>query len=71
MHSFFCGFYIRHQICSFCHAWNQEAIIGKWRDVKGTIEIEAYRNNEKYHERILWLNEPNYRENDRKGIAGQ
>ena len=71
MFLFLSSLLLLHPICSLCHAWNQEAIIGKWRDVKGTIEIEAYRNNEKYHERILWLNEPNYRENDRKGIAGQ
>jgi len=58
-------------VCSFCYAWDHDAIIGKWRDVRGTFEIEIYKNNEKYHGRILWLKEPNYRENDRKGMAGK
>jgi len=60
-----------HLDCSFCHAWNQDAIIGKWRDLRGTFEIEVYKNKEKYHGKILWLKEPNYRENDRKGMAGK
>ncbi len=71
MFLFLSSLLLLHPICSLCHAWNQEAIIGKWRDVKGTIEIEIYRNNEKYHGRIMWLKEPNYRENDRKGMAGK
>jgi uncharacterized protein (DUF2147 family) len=57
--------------CSFCHAWNQDAIIGKWRDLRGTIEIEIYKNIDKYHAKIIWMKEPNYRENDHKGMAGK
>jgi len=57
--------------CSFCHAWNQDAIIGKWRDLRDTIEIEVYKNMDTYHGRIVWLKEPNYRENDHKGMAGK
>lgn len=57
--------------CSFCHASNQDAIIGKWRDLREIIEIEIYKNMDKYHGRIVWLKEPNYRENDYKGMAGK
>jgi hypothetical protein len=57
--------------CSSCYALNQDAILGKWQDISGKVEIEVYKNADKYHGRILWLREPNYRENDHKGMAGK
>jgi uncharacterized protein (DUF2147 family) len=57
--------------CFFSYAWDQDAIIGKWRDVKGTVEVEIYKNKEKYHGKIVWLKEPSYRENDCRGMAGK
>jgi uncharacterized protein (DUF2147 family) len=60
-----------HLDSSFGHASNQDAIIGKWRNLVGTVEIEVYKNNDKYHGKILWLKDRNYRGNDPKGIAGK
>ncbi len=60
-----------HIDCSLSHALNRDALLGRWRNISGTVEIEVYKNKDKYHGRILWLKEPNYRENDRKGMAGK
>lgn len=60
-----------HLACPFSHAWNEDAIIGKWRDLRGTLEIEIYKSNEKYHGKILWLKERNNRGNGGNGTPGK
>jgi len=57
--------------CSSGQALNSDSILGRWRDVSGKVEIEIYKKKEKYHGKILWLKESNYRENDSKGMAGK
>lgn len=54
-----------------CFAAGQDEILGRWRDVSGSVEVEIYKKKDKYHGKIVWLKEPNYRDNDRKGMAGK
>lgn len=54
-----------------CFAAGQDGILGRWRDVSGSVEVEIYKKKDKYHGKIVWLKEPNYRDNDRKGMAGK
>jgi len=60
-----------HLDSSFGYAVNQDEIIGKWRNLLGTVEIEVYKDKDKYHGKILWLKERNYRGNDPKSMAGK
>jgi uncharacterized protein (DUF2147 family) len=48
-----------------------DTILGRWRDASGRVEIEIYKDSGKYHGKIVWLKEPNYRENDRRGMGGK
>ncbi len=54
-------------------AWaqNPDAIVGKWLDGKGKAHIEIYKENGKYFGKIVWLKEPTYPADDKKGMAGK
>lgn len=52
-------------------AQNPDAILGKWLNGKGTGHIEIYKADGKYFGKIVWLKEPVYPADDRKGMAGR
>ena len=47
-----------------------DAILGFWFADKGKSKIEIYKCKTEYCGRIVWLEEPNYPNNDDKGMAG-
>lgn len=48
-----------------------DAIVGKWLNQKGTAHIDIYKADGKYFGKIVWLKEPVYPPDDKKGMAGQ
>jgi uncharacterized protein (DUF2147 family) len=52
-------------------AQNPDAILGKWLNMKGTAHVEIYKADGKYLGKIVWLKEPVYPADDRKGMAGK
>ncbi len=53
------------------HAQNADAIVGTWLDGKGKAHIDIYKDNGKYVGKIVWLKEPTYPADDKKGMAGK
>ena len=56
---------------SAAQAPNPDAVLGRWLDGKGKAHIEIYKNAGKYYGKIVWLKEPAYPADDRKGMAGK
>ncbi len=52
-------------------ARNPDAVVGTWLDGKGKAHIEIYKESGKYFGKIVWLKEPTYPADDRKGMAGK
>lgn len=52
-------------------AQNPDAIVGTWLNQKKTAHIDIYKNGGKYFGKIVWLKEPTYPADDKKGMAGQ
>lgn len=52
-------------------AQNPDAIVGKWLNAKGTAQVEIYSEGGKYFGKIVWLKEPVYPADDKRGMAGQ
>ncbi len=59
-------------LCGNAYAQNADAIVGKWLDGKGKAHIEIYKGDGgKYFGKIVWLKEPAYPADDKKGMAGK
>ena len=58
-------------VASAAYAANPDAILGKWLNGKQTAHVEIYKANGKYFGKIVWLKEPVYPADDKKGMAGQ
>jgi len=56
---------------SAASAANPDAILGKWLNGKQTANVEIYKAEGKYYGKIVWLKEPVYPADDKKGMAGQ
>jgi uncharacterized protein (DUF2147 family) len=56
---------------SSARAENPDAIVGKWLNTKGTAHIDIYKEGGKYFGKIVWLKEPVYPADDKKGMAGK
>lgn len=52
-------------------AADPDAILGKWLNGKKTAHIEIYKAQGKYYGHIVWLKEPVYPADDKKGMAGK
>src|SRR5512135_3315733 len=52
-------------------AQSPDAIVGKWLNTKGTAHVEIYKEGGKYFGKIVWLKEPVYPKDDKKGMAGK
>jgi len=52
-------------------AQDPDAIVGRWLNGKKTGQVEIYKENGKYFGKLIWLKEPVYPPDDRKGMAGQ
>ena len=52
-------------------AQNPDAILGKWLNAKGTAQVEIYIEGGKYFGKIVWLKEPVYPADDKRGMGGQ
>ncbi len=50
---------------------NPDAIVGQWLNGKKTAHIEISKTDGKYSGKIVWLKEPVYPPDDKKGMAGQ
>ena len=46
-------------------------VLGKWLNGKKTAHVEIYKAEGKYYGRIVWLKEPVYPTDDKKGMAGK
>ena len=46
-------------------------VLGKWLNGKKTAHVEIYKAEGKYYGRIVWLKEPVYPADDKKGMAGK
>ena len=46
-------------------------IVGKWLNGKKTAHIEIYKSADRYEGKIVWLKEPVYPPDDKKGMAGK
>jgi uncharacterized protein (DUF2147 family) len=53
------------------NAQNQDAVLGKWLNGKHNAQIEITKADGKYFGRIVWLKEPVYPADDKKGMAGK
>ena len=58
-------------VFSTVHAANPDAIVGKWLNGKQTAHVEIYKADGKYFGKIVWLKEPVYPADDKKGMAGK
>jgi uncharacterized protein (DUF2147 family) len=54
-------------------AWaaSPDAIVGKWLNGKKTAHVDIYKADGKYYGKIVWLKEPVYPADDKKGMAGK
>ena len=52
-------------------AQNPEPIVGKWWNEEKDAQIEIYPCEGKFCGKIIWLKEPNYPENDSRGMGGK
>ncbi len=52
-------------------AADPDAVLGKWLNGKKTAHIEIYKAQGKYYGHIVWLKEPVYPADDKKGMAGK
>jgi uncharacterized protein (DUF2147 family) len=57
----------------FSSVWaaSPDAIVGKWLNGKQTAHVEIYKADGKYFGKIVWLKEPVYPADDKKGMAGK
>ncbi len=53
------------------YAASPDAILGKWLNGKQTANVEIYKADGKYYGKIVWLKEPVYPADDKKGMAGK
>ena len=64
-------------VVAFClvisSAWaaSPDDIVGKWLNGKQTAHVEIYKAEGKYFGKIIWLKEPVYPADDKKGMAGK
>ena len=58
-------------LCTSAHAQSPDAIVGKWLDGEQKAQIEIYKADGKYFGKIVWLKEPTYPADDKKGMAGK
>jgi uncharacterized protein (DUF2147 family) len=56
---------------SLAAAQEADAVVGTWLNAKKTAHVQIYKENGKYRGKIVWLKEPTYPANDKKGMAGQ
>lgn len=52
-------------------AQSADAVLGTWLNAKKTAHIDIYKADGKYVGKIVWLKEPTYPADDKKGMAGQ
>jgi uncharacterized protein (DUF2147 family) len=52
-------------------AASPDAIVGKWWNQEKESQIEIYKSGDSYEGKIVWLKEPVYPADDKKGMAGK
>ncbi len=52
-------------------AASPDAVVGKWLNGKKTAHVEIYKSGNSYEGKIVWLKEPVYPADDKKGMAGK
>jgi uncharacterized protein (DUF2147 family) len=58
-------------IVPLAQAAGPDDILGKWLNDKKTSNIEIYKSGDRYDGKIVWLKEPVYPPDDKKGMAGK
>ena len=58
-------------VFSAAYAAGPDVIVGKWLNGKQTAHVEIYKSGGKYYGKIVWLKEPVYPADDKKGMAGK
>lgn len=58
-------------IAASAYGASPDAILGKWLNGKQTAHVEIYKADGKYYGKIVWLKEPVYPADDKKGMAGK
>ena len=58
-------------LASNAGAQNPEVILGKWWNEEKDAHIEIYPCEGKFCGKIIWLKDPNYPDNDPKGMGGK
>jgi uncharacterized protein (DUF2147 family) len=58
-------------VISSAYAVSPDAILGTWLNGKQTAHVEIYKADGKYFGKIVWLKEPVYHADDKKGMAGK
>ncbi len=58
-------------LASVAIAQNPEALLGKWWTEEKDAQIEIYPCEGKFCGKIIWLKDPNFPENDSKGMGGK
>ncbi len=53
------------------YAQGADAVLGRWLNAKGTAQVEIYKVQGTYFGKIVWLKEPIYPADDRKGMTGK
>ena len=57
--------------CTSARAQNPDTIVGKWLDGEKKAHVEIYKADGKYYGKIVWMKEPVYPADDKKGMAGK
>jgi uncharacterized protein (DUF2147 family) len=58
-------------LASVANTQTPDAIVGKWWNEEKDAQIEVYPCEGKFCGKIIWLKEPNYPDNDPKGMGGK
>ena len=58
-------------VISSAYAASPDVIVGKWLNGKQTAHVEIYKAEGKYYGKVIWLKEPVYPTDDKKGMAGK
>ncbi len=69
--SFVLAFAVMALVGLRAQAQNPDGIVGQWLDGKGKAHIEIYKTGGQYFGKIVWLKEPTYPADDKKGMAGK
>jgi uncharacterized protein (DUF2147 family) len=68
---FVVGIFVLLVMCPSAQAQNADAILGTWLNGDQDAHIDIYKTDGQYFGKIVWLKNPVYPADDKKGMAGK